>query len=451
MACLGLRIPEVMSESSPSRPGVLPQVAPPHTARPSIPREIIVLVIAAFVIAIGFGIIAPVLPAYARSFDVGVTAASTVVSAFAFVRLVFAPAGGQLITRFGERRMYVAGLLIVALSTGAAAFAQSYLQLLVMRGLGGIGSTLFTVSAMALLVRLTPPLARGRASSLYGSAFLFGGIAGPALGSLLAGWGYRAPFLVYAVALLIAATVVAVFLAGADLRPVRTGPENPPLRVREAWRDSAFRAVIAGAFANGWANFGARMSLVPLFVGSITHLSDAVTGIVMTVFAAANAASLLVAGRLVDSWGRRPLLLGGLAVCALGTGVMGLVPTTLWLCVMSVVAGVGAGMLAPAQQVVVADVVGSNRSGGSTLASFQMEQDLGAILGPVVTGFVAGWLGFGWAFGPTGAVLAIGAIAWLGGRETRGDADGEAQRELAHQVPEDPAPGAEDPPGAAHR
>ncbi|EYT48899.1 MFS transporter [Brachybacterium muris] len=421
-----------MSTPTPPEPQPARQAPPAtrgpsvDTARPSIPREIIVLVIAAFVIAIGFGIIAPVLPAYARSFDVGVTAASTVVSAFAFMRLVFAPTGGRLITRFGERRMYVAGLVIVALSTGAAAFAQSYLQLLVMRGLGGIGSTLFTVSAMALLVRLTPPGARGRASSLYGSAFLFGGILGPALGSLLAEWGYRAPFLVYAVALLIAAAVVAVFLARADLRPARTGPEAPPLRVREAWADSAFRAVIVGAFANGWANFGARMSLVPLFIGSIAHLTDAVTGIVMTVFAAANAASLLVAGRLVDSWGRRPLLLGGLLLCALGTGVMGLVPTTWWMCVTSVVAGLGAGMLAPAQQVVVADVIGSSRSGGSTLAAFQMSQDLGAILGPVVTGLVAAWLGFGWAFALTGAILAVGAVAWLGGRETRGDAVDEA-------------------------
>ena len=55
--------------------------APP---RPPIPREIRVLIAAAFVIAIGFGLVAPVLPAYARSFDVGVAAASVIVSAFAF-------------------------------------------------------------------------------------------------------------------------------------------------------------------------------------------------------------------------------------------------------------------------------------------------------------------------------------------------------------------------------
>lgn len=405
-----------------------PGLAAAADERPRIPREILVLVGAAFVIAIGFGIIAPVLPAYARSFDVGVTAASAVVSAFALMRLLFAPAGGRLTTRFGERRMYVIGLLLVALSTGAAAFAHSYVQLLVLRGLGGIGSTLFTVSAMALLVRLGPPRARGRASSLYGSAFLFGGIVGPALGSMLAGWGYRAPFLVYAVSLVIAAGVVTVFLAGADLRPVWAGaPEAPPLLLRDAWRDSAFRAVVVGAFANGWGNFGARMSLVPLFIGSIAQLTDAATGIVMTVFAAANAVSLLVSGRLVDSWGRRPLLLIGLGVCAIGTGAMGVLESLAWLCAMSVIAGAGAGMLAPAQQVVIADVVGSDRSGGSTLAAFQMAQDLGAILGPVVTGMVVGWLGYGWAFALTGALLGVGALAWAFGRETLGDALAEAR------------------------
>ncbi|HEX6055628.1 MAG TPA: MFS transporter, partial [Intrasporangium sp.] len=117
-----------MSRSSP----------PPRQLR--IPREIWILVGAAFVIALGYGIVSPVLPAYARSFDVGVAAASVIVSAFAFFRLVFAPVGGELVSRLGERPVYLAGLVIVAISSFATAFAQSYVQLLVFRGLGGIGS-----------------------------------------------------------------------------------------------------------------------------------------------------------------------------------------------------------------------------------------------------------------------------------------------------------------------
>ncbi|KNC18626.1 arabinose ABC transporter permease, partial [Arthrobacter sp. RIT-PI-e] len=115
---------------------------------PRTPREIKVLISAAFVIAIGFGLVAPVLPQFALSFDVGVTASALIVSAFAFTRLIFAPAGGRLVERVGERPVYLVGLIIVALSTAACAFAAEYWQLLLFRALGGIGSTMFTVSAM---------------------------------------------------------------------------------------------------------------------------------------------------------------------------------------------------------------------------------------------------------------------------------------------------------------
>src|SRR6185312_10368713 len=174
-----------------------------------LPREIKVLIAAAFLIAIGFGIVAPVLPQFAQSFDVSVTAAAVVVSVFAFTRLIFAPLSGVLVERMGERRTYILGILIVAASSAACAFAQDYWQLLIFRGLGGIGSTMFTVAAMGLLIRLAPPEARGRVSSLYAGSFLLGNIAGPAVGGLLAGFGMQLPFLVYAGALVLVALLVA--------------------------------------------------------------------------------------------------------------------------------------------------------------------------------------------------------------------------------------------------
>ena len=78
---------------------------------------------------------------------------------------------------------------------------------------------MFTVSAVALLVRLAPPSIRARVSSAYASAFLLGGIGGPVVGGVLGNLGLRVPFLVYAVTLLVAATLVAVFLRATALRP----------------------------------------------------------------------------------------------------------------------------------------------------------------------------------------------------------------------------------------
>ena len=84
------------------------------------------------------------LPQYARNFGVSISAATFVITAFALMRLVGAPASGLLVQKLGERRVYLTGLLIVALSTGACAFAQTYWQLLVFRSLGGLGSAMFT-------------------------------------------------------------------------------------------------------------------------------------------------------------------------------------------------------------------------------------------------------------------------------------------------------------------
>ncbi|MDV3206019.1 MAG: MFS transporter, partial [Rhodococcus ruber] len=203
-----------------------------RTRDAALPREIWVLVSAAFVIALGFGLVAPALPQFARSFGVGVTAASVVISAFAAMRLLFAPASGKLVQRLGERPVYTAGVLIVALSTGACAFATDYWQLLLFRALGGIGSTMFTVSAFGLLIRISPPNARGRVSGLYATSFLLGNIGGPLVGGALVGLGLRAPFLIYAVALLVAAAVVFVSLRHSALAAPDSGAGMPAMRLR---------------------------------------------------------------------------------------------------------------------------------------------------------------------------------------------------------------------------
>ncbi len=385
--------------------------------RPPIPSEIWVLIGSAFVIAIGFGLIAPVLPAYARSFDVGVAAASVIVSAFAFFRLVFAPAGGALVSRLGERPVYLTGLLIVAVSSLATAFAQSYWQLLVFRGLGGLGSTMFTVSAMALMVRLAPPSIRGRVSSAYASAFLIGGMLGPVLGGLLASFGLRLPFVVYAGALVVAAAVVGFRLSGARLRPSADQPQRPAMLLREALGHSAYRAALASAFANGWCNFGVRMAVLPQFALTV-YDRPWVAGAALAIAAVGTAATLQVAGRLADSVGRRPMVIIGLAVTALGFGLLGLSGDLLVLLILSAVSGLGAGLVNPGQQATVADVIGTDRSGGSVLAAFQMAQDSGAIVGPILIGVVADQAGFGWALAGTALVSLLALLPWLSAEET---------------------------------
>ncbi|WP_278263531.1 MFS transporter [Nocardia sp. AG03] len=378
-----------------------------------LPAEIWVLIAAAFVIALGFGLVAPVLPQYARQFGVGIAAASAIVSAFALMRLLFAPASGRLVQKLGERRVYLAGIVIVALSTGACALAQTYWQLLVLRSLGGVGSTMFTVSSMALIIRVSPPAARGRVSGIYSTSFLIGSLLGPLVGGGLAGLGLRAPFVIYMAALLVVCVIVFAGLRDSPVLVADDAAATPVFTFRHAWAEPAYRSVLLSSFAGGAAVFGVRMAFVPLLVVETLHQESGMAGVALTVFAAGNAAVLFVSGRLSDRFGRKPFLIAGSAICALGTGVLGFAPSLTWFLIASFVAGLGSGMFSPAQQAALADVIGARARGGPVLAAFQMAADLGTVLGPIVIGWLAERTSFGVGMAVTGTLLAVSAGVWL--------------------------------------
>lgn len=413
------------SDSTPTGPfdmpitGVHDKISAPQPGeKQKVPQQIRVLIAAAFVIAIGFGLVAPVLPQFAASFDVGVAAASAVISAFALCRLIFAPASGSLVNRWGERPIYMVGLLVVALSSLATAFAQSYVQLMIFRGLGGIGSTMFSVSAMGLIVRLAPPTMRGKVSGYYATSFLLGNILGPVLGGLLAGLGLQAPFIIYAVALVIAAAVVFFRLKNESLGAKAAGKDQPPMSFREAFGYGSYRAALVSAFATGWTAFGVRVALVPLLAVHLLGEGPAVAGVGLALFAAGNALALTVTGRMADSLGRKPLVITGLLVCGAATIGLGFATSVVGFAVLSLVSGMGSGTLSPGQQAAVADVIGPDRAGGRVLSRFQMSLDGGQIVGPILAGALADSAGFGWAFGVSGALMFVAALAWLPTRPT---------------------------------
>lgn len=405
-----------------------PEGAADAPEEPRLPWEVWALLAGSFLVAAGFGIVAPALPIFAASFGVSLAAASAVVAALPVLRLLFAPASGQLVARLGERSMYLAGLLVVAASTGACAFATSYTQLLIFRGLGGIGSTMFTVSAFSLVFRLSPPGRRGRVSGLFTGAFLLGGITSPVPGAALLAIDLRAPFVVYAVALVVATVVVGALLGRSGLVGQRTQDSvEETLTVRAALRLPAYRAALTSSLATGWAVMGVRAALVPLFVVVGLGRAPIWAGVALTVFAVADAAALLTTSGLSDRRGRRPLVLAGLAAVVAGTGglaVAGVGGTggLVVLLIGSAVGGVGAGLLQPAQGAAVGDLVGSRRSGGPALSGFQMAGDVGSILGSVAAGAIAEAASFPVAFLVSAAVALVALATWSRTPETRATA-----------------------------
>lgn len=376
-------------------------------AKPRLSRETIVLGVIAFFVMVGFGVVIPVLPVFVRTFGVGYTEVGAVVSAFALVRLVASPFVGKLIDLGGERTILAIGIGIVAVSSAMVGFAQSYLEVLLLRGAGGVGSAMFSISAMSLLLGTTAPSMRGRAVGFYQGGFLIGGMAGPAIGGLLAVISLRAPFFFYAATLVIAGAVGLAFLKPVS-RAVADAPAEPvasvPLRV--VLGDRRYRAACLANFATGWSSFGVRSALVPILVVELLHEDELWTGVAFAIAAVAQTLALAPAGRFVDTVGRKPAIIGSYA---LGAAVMLAIPFAgeLWvLVVLLCLYGVAAAFMGTAPAASVGDAAGGRS--GQPVAIFSAFSDLGAIIGPLAAGALLDAVSYPAAFG-TAVVLMLAA------------------------------------------
>jgi ACDE family multidrug resistance protein len=242
-------------------------------------------------------------------------------------------------------------------------------------------------------------------------------VAGPIVGSLTAGLGLSAPFVIYGALLLFAAAVVLVSLRNSPL----AGPaadDELTVTVRVALRHRAYRAALLSNFATGWSLFGLRFALVPLFVAEMLDGSPGVAGLALAAFAVGNVVAVIPSGRLSDRIGRKPLLVSGLALSGLSTAVLGLAHSLPVFLGLAAIAGLTSGVFNSPQQAAVADVIGKAR-GGTAVATFQMMSDFGSIVGSLGVGILAQQLSYGWAFGCSGVILLIAAVGWMFAPETR--------------------------------
>jgi MFS family permease len=379
-----------------------------------LPSDVRALVGVAFMVALGFGLVAPALPLFARQFGVGKAAAGAVVSAFALMRLAMAPFVGRLVNAFGERVMLATGIGVVAVSSALAGLAQSYWQLLVLRGIGGVGSIMFSVSAASLLVRVTPDHLRGRAQGVWAGSFLIGMIAGPAVGTV-ATFSLRAPFFLYAGTLVVAGLIGLGALRHSELAAPRSA-RTEPLALATALRNRAYLAALGASFAGDFALVGARSAILPQFVTDRLHLGSGWAYAAFLVISVVSGALLLPVGRVADTRGRRVVIVVGLLIGALGFVLLPSVPAAGGLLAAAVLLGMAGAADSVAPGAVMGDVVAGR--GGTVVAVFQMSGDLGAVLGPVVAGWIADGAGYSASFAVSAAVCAVPVLAVLAAPET---------------------------------
>jgi MFS family permease len=354
----------------------------------NLPPEVPILASAAFLVAAGFGFIAPATPIFARSFGVSQAAAGAVVSLFAFARFSTALTGGRLVDRFGAQKMMAIGLFIVSFSALLAAFSQNYYQLLFFRGAGGFGSAVWTISATTILLRVVSDDQRGQAQSTFQSGYLFGSITGPLFGGALVEVSLRAPFFVYSFTVAGAGLVALLFLSKSEsAKKQSVSGDDVTMLIRDAFKISGYQAAILATFGLAWAVTSVRISLVPLYVTEGLGLRPVALGAGLAATTICQGLTLIPAGKFVDTRGRREGLLIGSLLSITALGIFAYLENYAGFIIAMAFAGLGASFLSSAPAALVGDVM--TGKSGRVVAVWQMSSDLGFVIGPIAMGFVA--------------------------------------------------------------
>ena len=124
------------------------------------------------------GVVIPVMPQLVKALGISSAEYGLIVGTFAATKLVGNIPAAALVDRFGRKPCLVSGIAIIGASIGGVGFCDTYQELMVCRGLTGIGVAAFTTAATMYLTDLSTPLNRAKTIAPAMAAFSAGAAIG---------------------------------------------------------------------------------------------------------------------------------------------------------------------------------------------------------------------------------------------------------------------------------
>lgn len=381
-------------------------------------RELLLsLYLPALVLALGQGIIAPALPVYAKSFNIGFGEAALLFVSYQVGTLGATFPTGVMIDRIGRRPVLLAGPLLSALSSLLTVFAGSYPELLVYRFIAGAAQEFWMQSRMAIIADTTTAGQRGRQVTWMVGLQRGGVLLGPALGGLLAElFDVRAPFVAYTV--LLVAILPAFIGVKETARPAKAATADKttaaaPATAKPGGSLLAFilTTQILCFFAvqfNATISRGAQDSTFNLYAVYHYGVGPGDLGWMSLLAGIAALPIPFITGSWMDKWGRKRIIVPSFLLLALALSFVSATAFLQWsleLYVLGyVLAQMAQGTTNGTMQVLGADM-SPREARGVFLGIWRFVSQGGALIAPAVFAFVAERVSYGAAF----FMLAISA------------------------------------------
>ena len=353
------------------------------------------------------------LPVYVKRLNGTEVEVGVVMALYSGAGILCQPLIGLWVDAMGRRRLMLYGTALLVATGIIAAASQSIGVLGVVRVLHGVAFSLFFVANYTMVLDMVPVERRGWALGIYGVSGLAATALAPLAGEwIVRGFGFRALFLCSS--LLGAATTAAVWLIPERRRAGRATPFVALPSVREVVEELLKRHM-ALAFFFGFGT-GVLFAFMPTYaaalgVGSLALFYTGYAGSAMLV--------RIAGGRLIDTRGRRAVIVPSMFVQTCAATILGLVglgaelgtpvPALPFLVLAGAISGGAHGFLYPGLAALVTDVTPDVRR-GAVVGLFSSVFLTGNALGTFAFGFVAHGLGYGVMWMALAVILGAGFV-----------------------------------------
>ena len=308
-----------------------------------------------------------------------------VLSLFGILNSGLQPVTGRLSDQYGRRKVFIlAGLALLGAASGVYPLVDSYVGILLLRGLQGIGAALTIPATVALVSELGDAASRGGNFGVFNTFRLIGFGTGPFVaGGVQELYGFTAAFGVAVVSAAAGFLLVVVLIEDPDEAKANAGDDvSIKFRGDGSLLDPTFALGVATVvMAMGLALFATLEGPVNERLNQGAFLFGAQFGATVL----ANVVLQAPIGAASDRFGRRPFILAGFVVLVPATAAQGFVDTSIGMLVARTVQGIGVATVFAPSLALAGDLAGRGQA-GSTLSVLTTGFSVGVAIGPLVSG-----------------------------------------------------------------